>query len=76
MHYSSVRAYGIIMRGALWDCLHRNNAEKNNKHHITAKKRSQTQTSQFKILSYDSSNPNLHVIGDGRSRSWLVISRE
>ena len=29
------------------DCLHRNTAEKNNKHRITAKKRGETPTSQF-----------------------------
>ena len=47
------KGYGIIMRGTLGDCLHRNTAEKNNKHRITAKKRSETPTSQFKVLSYD-----------------------
>ena len=53
MYYSSVRVYGIIMRETLGDSLHRNTAEKNNKHRITAKKRSETPTSQFKVLSYD-----------------------
>ena len=48
-----VRVYGIIMRGTLGDSLHRNTAEKNNEHRITAKKRSETPTSQFKVLSYD-----------------------
>ena len=47
------KGYGIIMRGTLGDCLHRNTAEKNNKHRITAKKRGETPTSQFKVLSYD-----------------------
>ena len=39
MYYSSVRVYGLIMRGTLRDCPHRNAAEKkknNNKHPITA----------------------------------------
>ena len=76
MHDSSVRVYGMIMRGTLGDCLYRNAAEKNNKHRINAKKRSETPTSQFEVLSYDQSNPNLHVIGDGGSRSCLVISRD
>ena len=49
MYYSSVRVYGI-RRGTLGDRLHRNTAEKNNKHHIAAKKRSETPTSQFKAL--------------------------
>ena len=38
MYYSSVTVYGIIRRGTLGDCPHRNTAEtENNKHHITAK---------------------------------------
>ena len=47
------KGYGIIMRGTLGDCLRRNTAEKNNKHRITPEKRSETPTSQFKVLSYD-----------------------
>ena len=48
MYYSSVRVYGIITRGTLGDCPHRNIAEtENNKHRITAKKRGETPTSQF-----------------------------
>ena len=39
--------------GDIGDSLHRNTAEKNNKHRITAKKRGETPTSQFKVLSYD-----------------------
>ena len=53
MHYSSVRVYGIIMRGTLGDCLYRNTTEKYNKDRITAKIRCETPTSQFKVLSYD-----------------------
>ena len=48
MYYSSVRVYGIIMRGTLGDCPHRKAPrKKNNKHRITAKKRGETPTSQF-----------------------------
>ena len=47
MFYCSVRVQGMIMRGTLGDCPHRNTAEKNNKHRITAKKRGETPTSQF-----------------------------
>ena len=53
MHDSSVSVYGMIMRGTLGYCLYRNTAEKSNKHRITAKKSSETPTSQFKVLSYD-----------------------
>ena len=58
MHYSSVRVYGIIMRGALRDYLYRNTAEKSNKHRITAQKCSETPTSQFKVLS----TPTINLI--------------
>ena len=48
MYYSFVRVYGIIRRGTLGDCPHRNTAEtENNKHRITAKKCGVTLTLLF-----------------------------
>ena len=38
---------GAVLRGTLGDCQHRNTAEKNNEHRITAKKVDETPTPQF-----------------------------
>ena len=66
MHYSSVRVYGIIMRGTLGDCLYRNIAEKNNKHRITAKNLVKHQHRNLKFC------PTINLIESPCNWGWRI----